>query len=371
MSDAPRVDRERPHQLIPAALIIAAVSLAAGCTATAQDIPPSHSRPTPSSPVVPSANTAATASTTGSPGSNVPVEHPHLVAWHGPVEELFVHPLVLNPKLAFTNDRLGRGFADYFVTAREFRLILAQLWRNGWTLVDVHRAATGTVRVPRGRRPLVLSEDDVNYYRYFAGRGLASRLVLNQSGHVRAAVHGQGLTSNDVVSLVEREVHRHPEFSADGAKGVLAVTGYEGLLGEHHPYRPAARGRLRRLADWLRAHGWTFASHTYGHLDLAASSLDEIARDTHRWKVLTRPLLGRVDVLTYPYGSRPSSAGVRLLDRAGFDIQLDIDIRARHFVRRGAVIMSRRHIDGLAFEVPERLAPFFDVAAVRDPARSR
>src|SRR4051812_11707098 len=39
-----------------------------------------------------------------------------LVRWRGPVEQLFVHPLVLRPDLAFTGDPLGRGFADYFVT---------------------------------------------------------------------------------------------------------------------------------------------------------------------------------------------------------------------------------------------------------------
>src|SRR3954469_24272638 len=61
---------------------------------------------------------------------------PVLVRWRGPVEQLFVHPLVLRPQLAFTDDALGHGFADYFVTAPEFRAMLDQLWRNGWTLVD-------------------------------------------------------------------------------------------------------------------------------------------------------------------------------------------------------------------------------------------
>lgn len=352
-------------------MVVAAVVLVAGCGGSGSETPQLARRTlathTAEAPKVTPPSTVAGGS--GSPVGGNPPKQPRMVAWHGPVEEMFVHPLVLRPRLAFTADTLGQGFADYFVTAREFRRILDQLWRNGWTLVDVHRAAAGTARVPVGRRPLVLSEDDVNYYRYFAGRGLATRLVLDRSGHVRAALPNKELTSADVVSLVEQEVVRHPEFSADGAKGVLAVTGYEGLLGEHHPYRPGARSRLRTLADWLRGHGWTFASHTYGHLDLATSSPQTIARDTRRWEALTRPLLGPVDVLTYPYGSRPTSAGVQVLRRAGFDIQLDIDIKARHFIHQGAVVMSRRHIDGLAFDVPERLAPFFDVATVRDPAR--
>jgi hypothetical protein len=72
-----------------------------------------------------------------------------------------------------------------------------QLLAKGWTLVDVHRAANGTVRVPVGRRPLVLSEDDVNYYRDFDGRGLAARLVL-ADGRVRAELPGGQLSDEDV-----------------------------------------------------------------------------------------------------------------------------------------------------------------------------
>jgi hypothetical protein len=95
-----------------------------------------------------------------------------MVAWSGPVEHLFFHTLVINSSLAFTNDREGQGFRDYFVTVQEFRTILDQLYANGWTLVDLHRVVDGTVRVPVARRPVVISEDDVNYYNYERPRGL-------------------------------------------------------------------------------------------------------------------------------------------------------------------------------------------------------
>jgi len=294
---------------------------------------------------------------------------PDLVAWHGPVEELFVHPLVLDPKLAFTSDPLGLGFQNYFVTAREFQAVLDQLWQNGWTLVDVHRAAAGTVRVPRGRKPLVLVEDDVNYYRYFDGRGLARRLVLAPNGLVEAQLPDGRLSVQDVVPMVEEAVVQHPQFSADGAKGVLALTGYEGLLGEHDLTSPDARARLLALARALRSSGWTFASHTYGHLDLSRNGWGIVQRDTRRWRDLARPLIGPVDILVYPYGARPDRAITADLVRAGFPIQLDIDIVAKRERYAGAIIMSRRHVDGFAFDVPARQRPFYDVAAVRDPQR--
>ena len=55
--------------------------------------------------------------------------------------------------------------------------------------------------------------------------------------------------------------------------------------------------------------------------------------------------------------------------RAGFTTQYDIDVTARRVDDDGVILMSRRHIDGYAFAVPDRLLKFFDVATVRDAAR--
>jgi hypothetical protein len=305
-------------------------------------------------------------------GTGLPTPSPtprvRLVRWHGPVEQLFVHPLVLRPRLAFTSDTLGQGFAHYFVTAREFRRMLDQLWRNRWTLVDPRAVAAGDVRVPAGRRPLVLQEDDVNYYDYFRGRGLASRLVLD--GDTVKAEYDHRLTTDDVVPLVDAMVAAHPAFSAAGAKGLLAVTAYEGFFGEHDLADPAARARVRALAAHLRATGWVIASHTYGHIDLSRDSLPVIARDTRRWLAAANGLLGPVHILVYPFGARPSAAGLALLRDFGFRVQYDIDVTARRAVVHGVVVMSRRHVDGYAFDGNARsLAPFFDVSTVRDRRR--
>jgi hypothetical protein len=290
------------------------------------------------------------------------------MAWHGPVEELFVHPLVIRPQLAFTSDELGVGFQHYFVTALEFQRILDELWRNGWTLVDIHDAAAGTVRVPEGRRPLVLEEDDVNYYRYFKGRGLASRLVLS-GDRVLAELPDGTLSDRDFVPMIEAEIAAHPEFSADGAKAVLGLTGYEGFFGEHHAKRPAVQERLRALVQWLQEHGWTIASHSWGHINFSTNPASSIAWDTGQWKAIANPIGLHTDILIYPFGARPDDAVVSQLVRAGFTIQQDIDDAARTVHRDGAIIMSRRHLDGYAFESPDGQQKFYDVAEVRDPRR--
>ncbi len=346
---------------ILAAVVAAALAAVVACTGPS-------SRPVAFEPSRP--QTAHPVATTRTPQHTAPPPAVRMVRWHGPVEELFVHPLVLEPRLAFTSDTLGVGFQHYFVTALEFQRILDQLWQKGWTLVDIHKAAAGTVRVPAGRRPLILEEDDVNYYRYFQGRGLATRLVL-ADGQVRAQLPDGRLSDQDVVPMIEAEIAEHPEFSADGAKGVLGLTGYEGFFGEHHPKRAAVQHRLRALVHWLQGRGWTIASHSWGHIDFTTNSLSSIEWDTGQWKAIADPIGLHTDVLIYPFGGRPSDEVVRYLVRAGYTIQQDIDDVPRTVHRDGATILSRRHVDGYAFEVPAQQRAFYDVATVRDPNRPR
>jgi hypothetical protein len=344
-----------------AGLLAALALVAAACSPTAGPprTDPGSVSPHLGSPVTTTSNIPAIA----------PVTAPLMVEVAGPVEALFVHPLVLDPELAFTGDRLGLGFRDYFITDREFAALLDELWRNGWTLVDAHAAASGRVRVPEGRKPLVLMEDDANYYAYFDGRGLAKRLVLDDTGSVRAQLADGSLTDRDVVPMVEAAVARHPEFSADGAKGVLALTAYEGFLGEHDLTAPGARHRLRALASRLRETGWTFASHSWGHINLTTAGQGWILQDAARWRGAATGLLGPVDMLVYPFGAPPSPDMRELLGREGFPIQWDIGVTPSRQELGAVTLLSRRHVDGFAFEVPERQKPFYDVATVRDPQR--
>jgi hypothetical protein len=305
------------------------------------------------------------------------------VSWTGPVEHLFFHTLVIHPALAFRDRAHGQAFRDYFVTVTEFRRILDQLYANGWTLVDLHKAVSGRVRVPAGRKPFVLSEDDVNYYVYEHGRGLGSRLVLAGGAVKVEEPDGHGgakVTDDDLVPLVDEFVAAHPDFSAEGARGVLAPTGFEGLLGERvedatAPALAQRRARVRALAAALKATGWTFASHSYGHIDFGTSSLAKARRDVERWKALAEPLLGRTDVFIYPFGAQPppTSPVIPMLRTEGYRILCDIDVAPRLRHEDGVVVMSRRHIDGLALRQQHAaLLPLFDTGTVIDvKARGR
>ena len=48
----------------------------------------------------------------------------NLVDYTGPIEHVFVHPLVVYPELAFDGDAQSKGMDDYMTTVDEFRTML-------------------------------------------------------------------------------------------------------------------------------------------------------------------------------------------------------------------------------------------------------
>jgi hypothetical protein len=91
------------------------------------------------------------------------------------------------------------------------------------------------IYLPDGKTPFILSQDDVCYYEYMKGQGFPDRFVIGADGKVTneytlddgTVIRG----SFDVMPILEDFIEAHPDFSYRGAKGTLAVTGYNGIWG--------------------------------------------------------------------------------------------------------------------------------------------
>ncbi len=334
---------------------------------------------------------AAAATLTPRDGSD---SHPGLVRYRGPIEHIFVHPLMPSPRYTLRKGTQPREFNKWNITAKEFRQIVPQLYDNGWVLVDLEsqfrkvRTDSGVVFkrkplwLPEGKKPLVLSIDDLNYPQYMVDNRLNSKLVLDESGEVaslRVTPKGREVVSRraEVVPIIDRFVEKHPDFSIDGARGVIALTGTEGILG----YRTTGEGRRARreqrrvapIVQRLRQTGWTFGSHSFAHPDMSTSGFATVQNDTRKWERYVEPLLGRnTRVFVYPYGAPLSadSAGLALLRQAGFRIFCTISPVARLVSDGPYVIQDRVRVDGLALLTqPDTLKRFFDPESVVAPVR--
>ena len=75
--------------------------------------------------------------------------------------------------------------------------------------------------LPEGKKPFVMSQDDVCYYEYMDGDGFASRMIIGEDGkptnEMKMDDGSVSVGSYDLVPLLDDFIKEHPDFSYRGA----------------------------------------------------------------------------------------------------------------------------------------------------------
>ena len=234
-------------------------------------------------------------------------------------------------------------------TVAEFNAMMEKMYQAGYVLISLDdlvvktENADGSVTLtkntqlllPPGKKPLIMSEDDLSYYHSYGengAQGYADRLVVTETGEVKAQYtdpSGNVLIGDyDMPPLIETFIKNHPDFCYQGARPTIALTGYNGVFGyrtnDYYKEGPdgadlneAQKQFLRthpeynfdhdvaeatKVANALKATGWTFASHTYGHRNATDSSVDALIRDHERWKIAVETCVGKTDKIIFAFG---------------------------------------------------------------------
>ncbi|MCR5828749.1 MAG: polysaccharide deacetylase family protein [Lachnospiraceae bacterium] len=339
-------------------------------------------------------------------------EKEKLVKWEDNtrISHLFVHSLIVDTARAFRKGSSQPvGYNRYMTTVGEFKDMLESLYEKGYVLVSMHDIAERytdedgveklrkkPIYLPEGKMPFVLSQDDVNYYAYMDNDGFADRLVIGEDGRPTCQyTDTEGNVSYgeyDVLPIVDNFLLKHPDFSYRGAKGILAVTGYEGALGYDtgwHMYdlnNPDEAAKLKKeqeaataVADAIKADGWEFASHSYTHTDMKKNSYEKVIYDTDKWEREVQPILGDTDLYIYPFGSDIcdwrgyKGDKFEYLKKAGFWYFCNVDA-SRYWIQitDKYMRMGRINADGERMvKTPQKLDYFFDSAEILDKSRPK
>ena len=289
------------------------------------------------------------------------------------------------------------------------------MYDKGYVMVSPHDMAIvnedgtmsrGSIMLPPGKIPFVLSQDDVSYYHYMDGDGFASKLVVDENGEVKNEyIEDDGSVSTgdyDMVPLIDTFVKEHPDFSYHGRKGILAMTGYNGVLGyrtdgayktgenlqddqkkflEEHPdfdFDQEVK-EATAVADAMKAEGWEFASHTWGHKNVAERSLEDLQTDDAEWQSYVAPILGKTDMIIFAFGADIGSWEGYTADNAKYEFYKSQGYRyycnvdsSQYFVQitDDYFRQGRRNLDGYRmYYNPEMLSDLFDVSEVWDSSR--
>lgn len=331
-----------------------------------------------------------------------------------PVEHIFFHPVIAYPQWAFSDGPATKsekeGLDDWMVTVDEYNAILQSVYDKGYILVaieDVWSEVTdesgahmvrNTLMLPEGKKPLIISFDDVNYYKYMLEQGFTSKLVVGEDGQIWAEctdpyTQETFLTQDlDATPILDKFVLEHPDFSLNGAKAIIGLTGYQGILGyrtqtDRDVTDPAALAAfeanrqkeieaVKPVIQRLKETGWTFASHSWAHINLSNKSLERVKDDTQRWYDEVGSLVGPTTVILYPYGGRPDGNDwtqtgpvFRYLQSTGFRVLVSVGVNSFSYIKDdiSAVICDRLHPDGTTLRWSrDRYLQFYDAWEIID-----
>ncbi len=317
------------------------------------------------------------------------------------VTHVFFHTLIVDNAMAFDGEYTEAGYNQYMTTISEFEAMLRIMHERGFVLVnldDMAKVVTdedGSTRMeaceillPPGKKPLVMSQDDVSYYQYMIGDGFATRLVIGDDGYPTCEYEQEDGTlvrgDYDLVPILEKFIQAHPDFSYRGARATLAITGYDGVLGYRtcpsgEGYNEAEIEKARVVADRMKELGWVFASHSWGHRLYGSISAEDLRTDAMKWENEVQPILGETDIIIYAHGE--DIAGVEnysaenekynILRDCGFRYFCNVDAHTYwvqltdEYLRQG-----RRNLDGYRmYYNPEMLEDLFPVDEVWDNDR--
>ncbi len=351
----------------------------------------------------------------------------NLVNWvDGDIPHLCFPTLIYDTEMAFDGDSKASDYNTTMITCDEFSAILQSLYDNGYVLIDIHSIAgmvtdeRGTtsmeelkLRLPEGKKPIVLSQDNLNYSNVKNGDGIATKLVLDEEGKVKAQYtdsEGHDVAGDyDFIPILDSFIEEHPDFSFRGAKGIVSVSGSEGVFGydisgggssdsaaaSQDGSAEASQGQntsgtagaqtsnsslqgnertVASIAQALTEDGWSIAcagwSHNYMNSDM---TIETFTKEIDDWLKYVGSLVGESDILFYPYGAEveyPSDKLQYLTDH-GFHylcgLWADTDFRE---MGDGYMRMTRRFVDGYTLvNASVYFNGFFDASSLVDGDR--
>ena len=323
---------------------------------------------------------------------------PIMVSYVGDIYHLFFHSLIVYPELTFDGDDEDENYYKYMTTTLEFKRILNELYENNYILIDINSLISvfnkkdktiiekSSLILPLGKKPLILSIDDLSYYNSLKGDGFAKKLVFDENNQIANLIETPSKKlivsrESDVIPILEDFIKDNPDFSHNNAKGIISLTGYEGVFGYethllHSSNYETELNEAIKIANYLKSTGWIFANHSYSHNNQFSDNsitLEQLSFDTNKWENEVELIVGKTNIYSSPFGSTYNYDDKRfkyITEEMNYYIYCTVGGNGTIIYNENNMVMYRLNIDGKTLKLnPHLLNHFFDSNDILDNRR--
>lgn len=283
--------------------------------------------------------------------------------YSGEVPHFFTHQLISDIEKAFApNNCLKNYYNRDLLTNQEFLLFLEEMDKNNYTLIDINDYLTfnqegspqiNSVRVYKGRKPFLLSFDDMSFDSI--GNGLNDKIVLDENGELSTITTNNGEVilskKNESICILEEFIKSHPLFSYNNARAVICPTGYNGILGyrtnkDSYKNRDEEIDECSKIVKKLIDLNYHFACHTYNHINVRYASISELKKDLSKYKNEVISLVGTTNIFCFPCGYKTLDENkISILNSFGYNTFFCVDLNSEYLIENKSIFLKRMVID--------------------------
>lgn len=260
-----------------------------------------------------------------------------LYNYDGEIFSLSFNTLMAFPEKALgDNNNLSASFDESKITISEFKNILYELYKNNYVLISINQIIDSKtleqipLKLPKNKKPILLVFDNVSYKSNYQNLGEIDKIIIDRNNNLatyttKKSIQDRVAYDNEFILILENFIKQFPDFSFNGAKGIIFLTGENGILGYNTNHKNASSKyeskRVSEVIRKLKSLGWQFGCNNYSYkLDSSLSDM-EFAKDLSLWNAEVSPLIGTTNLYAYPYGENDeNSSKQELLITSGFKI---------------------------------------------------
>ena len=175
-----------------------------------------------------------------------------LYNYDGEIFSLSFNTLMAFPEKALgDNNNLSASFDESKITTTEFKNILYELYKNNYVLISTNQIIDSKtleqipLKLPKNKKPILLVFDNVSYKSNYQNLGEIDKIIIDRNNNLatyttKKSIQDRVAYDNEFILILENFIKQFPDFSFNGAKGIIFLTGENGILGYNTNHKNAS-----------------------------------------------------------------------------------------------------------------------------------